>query len=80
MLRVPTPGAGFRGARQVPRPLLLPCFVTGDGVSGTTSMSGSGVLVCARGGVLGGVISSVTGQYCKATRLARGRRGGPWAR
>ena len=49
MLRVPTPGAGFCGARQVPRPLLLPCFVTGDGVSGTTSMSGSGVLVCARG-------------------------------
>ena len=41
MLRVPTPGAGFCGARQVPRPLLLPCFVTGDGVSGTTSMSGS---------------------------------------
>ena len=51
MLRVPTPGAGFCGARQVPRPLLLPGFVTGDGVSGTTTMSGSGVLGCARGGV-----------------------------
>ena len=69
MLRVPTPGAGFCGA-QVPRPLLLPCLVTGDGVSGTTSMSGSGVLSCARSGVIGGVISSVTGKYCKATRLA----------
>ena len=33
-------------------------------------MSGSGVLVCARGGVIGGVISSVTGRYCKATRFA----------
>ena len=53
MLRIPTPGAGFCGARQVPRPLLLPCFITGDRVSGTTSMSGSGVLVCARGGFAG---------------------------
>ena len=76
MLRVPTPGAGFCGARHVPRPLLLPCFVTGDGVSGTTSMSGSGVLVCARGGVIGGVISSVTGKYCKATRFAECDVGG----
>ena len=76
MLRVPTPGAGFCGARHVPRPLLLPCFVTGDGVSGTTSMSGSGVVACARGGVIGGVISSVTGKYCKATRFAECGVGG----
>ena len=70
MLRVPTPGAGFCGARQVPRPHLLPGFVTGDGVSGTTNVSGSGVLGCARGGVIRGVTSSVTGKYCKATRFA----------
>ena len=76
MLRVPTPGAGFCGARQVPHPLLLPGFITGDGVSGTTTISGSGVLVCARGGVIGGVISSVTGKYCKATRFAGCDAGG----
>ena len=78
MLRVPTPGTGFCGARQVPRPLLLPCFVTGDGVSGTTSMSiaFSGVLGSARGGVIGGVISSVTGRYCKAKRFAGCAAGG----
>ena len=72
ILRVPTHGAGacFCGARQVPRPLLLPCLATGDGVSGTTFISCSGVLSCARGGVIGGVTSSVTGRYCKATRLA----------
>ena len=63
LLHVPTPGAGFCCARHVPRPLLLPCFVAGGGVSGTTSMSGSGVFACARGGVIGGVISSVTGKY-----------------
>ena len=33
-------------------------------------MSGSGVLGCARVGVVGGVISSVTGKYCKAKRFA----------
>ena len=33
-------------------------------------MSGSGVLACARGGVIGGVISSVTGRYCGAARFA----------
>ena len=51
ILRVPTPGAGasFCGARQVPRPLLLPCLATGDVVSGTTFISCSGVLSCARG-------------------------------
>ena len=76
MLRVPTPGAGFCGVRQVPRPLLLPGFVTGDGVSGTTSMSASGALGCARGGVIGGVISSVTGKYCKAKRFAGWDAGG----
>ena len=72
ILRVPTPGAGasFCGARQVPRPLLLPCLTTGDGVSGTTFISCSGVLSCAHGGVTGGVTSSVTGRYCMATRLA----------
>ena len=41
----------------MPRPLLLPCFVAGGGVSGTTSTSVSGVFACARGGVIGGVIS-----------------------
>ena len=78
ILRVPTPGAGvgFCGARQVPRPLLLPCLATGDGVSGTTFISGSDVLSCARGGVTGGVISSVTGRYCRATRLAGCDAGG----
>ena len=78
ILRVPTPGAGagFCGARQVPRPLLLPCLATGEGVSGTTISSGSGVLSCARGGVTG-VTSSVTGRYCKATRLAGWTLGAP---
>ena len=78
ILRVPTPGAGasFCGARQVPRPLLLPCLTTGDGVSGTTFISCSGVLSCARGGVIGGVISSITGRYCRATRLAGCDAGG----
>ena len=33
-------------------------------------MSGSGVFACARGGVIGGVISSVTGKYCRAARFA----------
>ena len=33
-------------------------------------MSGSGVFACARGGVIGGVISSVTGRYCRAARFA----------
>ena len=78
ILRVPTPGAGagFCGARQVPRPLLLPCLATGDGASGTTFSSGSGVLSCARGDVTGGVTSSVTGRYCRATRLAGCDAGG----
>ena len=78
LLRVPTPGAGagFCGARQVPRPLLLPCLATGDGVSRTTLISCSGVLSCARGGVIGGVISSITGRYCSATRLAGCDAGG----
>ena len=60
-LRVPTLGAGFCCARHCPRPLLLPGFTTAGGVSGTTSMSiaFSGVLMSARGGVTGGVISSV---------------------
>ena len=58
------------------RPLLLPCLVTGDGVSRTMSMSGSGVLSCARGGVTGGVTSSVTGRYCRAARLAGCDAGG----
>ena len=70
LLRVPTPGAGFCCARHVPRPLLLPCFVAGGGVSGTTSMAGSGVFACARGGVIGGVISYVTGRYCRAACFA----------
>ena len=34
LLRVPTPGAIFWGARHVPRPLLLPGFGIGEGVSG----------------------------------------------
>ena len=33
-------------------------------------MAGSGVFACARGGVIGGVISSVTGRYCRAARFA----------
>ena len=78
LLRVPTPGAGvgFCGARQVPRPLLLPCLATGDRVSGTTFISCSGVMSCACGGVIGGVTSSVTGRYCRATRLAGCDAGG----
>ena len=78
ILRVPTPGAGvgFGGARRLPRPLLLPCLVTGDGVSGTAFICGSGVLSCARGGVTGGVTSSVIGRYCRATRLAGCDAGG----
>ena len=78
ILRVPTPGAGvgFGGARQLPHLLLLPCLVTGDGVSGTTFISASGVVSCARGGVTGGVISSVIGMYCRATRLAGCATGG----
>ena len=31
---------------------------------------------CARGGVIGGVISSVTGRYCKARRFAGWAVGG----
>ena len=50
--------------------------MTGDGVSGTTIISGSGVLACARGGVIGGVISSVTGKYCKVTCFAGCDAGG----
>ena len=61
LLRVPTPGAIFWGARHVPRPLLLPGFGVGEGVSGTVSVAVSIPFVCARGGVIGGVISSVTG-------------------
>ena len=64
-LRVPTPGAGVAvcGARHVPLPLLLPGLAIGEGVSGTTLGSCSGVMFCARGGVTGGVISSLTGEY-----------------
>ena len=78
ILCVPTPGAGvdFGGARQLPRPLLLPCLLTGDGVSGIAFICGSGVLSCARGGVTGGVNSSVIGTYCRATRLAGCDAGG----
>ena len=62
LLRVPTPGAIFCCARQVPWPLLLPGSVAGGGVSGTTSVAVSNSFLCARGGVMGGVISSVTGR------------------
>ena len=58
LLRVPTPGAIFWGARHVPRPLLLPGFGIGEGVSGIVSVAVSISLACARGGVTGGVISS----------------------
>ena len=61
LLRVPTPGAIFWGARHVPRPLLLPGFGVDEGVSGTVSVAVSISFVCACGGVIGGVISSVTG-------------------
>ena len=62
LLRVPTPGAVFCCARHVPRPLLLPGFVAGGRVSGTTSVAVSNSCLCARGSVMGGVISSVTGR------------------
>ena len=77
-LRVPTRGAGFCCARHFPRPLLLPGFTTAGGVSGTISMSTavSGVLMSARGGVTGGVISSVVGMYCTANFFAGCADGG----
>ena len=77
-LRVPTRGAGFCCARHFPRPLLLPGFTTAGGVSGTISMSTaiSGVLMSARGGVTGGVISSVVGKYCTANLFAGCADGG----
>ena len=62
LLRVPTPGAILWGARHVPQPLLLPGFGAGEGVSGTVSVAVSISFACARGGVMGGVISSVTGR------------------
>ena len=55
-------GAIFWGARHVPRPLLLPGFGAGEGVSGTVSVAVSISFACARGGAMGGVISSVTGR------------------
>ena len=61
LLRVPTPGAIFWGARHVPRPLLLPGFGIGEGVSGIVSVAVSVSLACARGGVTGGVMASITG-------------------
>ena len=47
-------------------------------MSGTTSMSlaFSGVLASARGGVIGGVISSVVGRYCTASLFAGCADGG----
>ena len=62
LLRVPTPGAAFCCARYVPWPRLLPGFVAGGGVSETISVAVSNSFLCARGGVMGGVISSVTGR------------------
>ena len=41
---------------------LLPGFWTGEGVSGTVSVAVFISVVCARGGIMGGVISSVTGR------------------
>ena len=40
---------------------LLPGFWTGEGVSGTVSVAVFTSIACARGGVMGGVTSSVTG-------------------
>ena len=71
-LRIPTLGAGCCCARHFPRPLPLPVRITAGGVSGTTAMSisFSGVLMSARCGVAGGVITSVVGMYCTATLFA----------
>ena len=76
-LRVPTPGAIFWGARHVPRPLLLPGFGTGEGVSGTVSVAVSISFACVRGGVMGGVISSVTGDSSKPCALLGVMMGAP---
>ena len=52
----------FLGCAPCATARLLPCFWIGEGVSGTVSVAVSISFACVRGGVMGGVISSVTGR------------------